>query len=212
MSMSARLIIAEGALAVRQMLTCVLAKEGFAIEADTGDGETALHLCRSHPADILLLDQFLTGLRGIDVLRKMRNVTSGLKVLVFSSVTNISTIREIMHYRPEGFVGKEEPLTTLFEGLRSVQAGHVYLANSTSLQWLSDGHPSKDNLSTRELEVIQLVAQSLTSKEIATRLGIAMKTVENHRANVMEKLRFRNSVALTRYAIEHGLIEGHVSR
>jgi DNA-binding NarL/FixJ family response regulator len=144
--------------------------------------------------------------RGSEVLRRVREDYPAMRVLLYSGTSNQIQIVQALKLRPHGFVGKMESLETLQEALRAVANGSCYFTRFASALFSDVMADESLVLTRREEEVLQFVAQGWSSKEIASRLGIAVKTVENHRAHLRDKLHLHDIAALTRFAIRRGLV------
>ena len=204
--MATRVIIAEAGMAIRQMLARIISAEGYDVVGEAATGEEAIRLCERLTCGILVLEAHIPGVPGCEVLRRLQARRDAVKVLVFSDTGNSVRVRQMLLEHPDAFVGKNDPLSSLLEALRALACGQIYISPAAAPFWKTTNESTEQPLTAREVEVIQLVARSLSSKEIAARLGLALKTVENHRARLMDKLHSRNSAGLTRYAIQHGLV------
>ena len=200
-------MIADAHAVTRQMTAQVLAAEGvYDVVGEAANGHAALQRCALCKPDLLILELLLPELSGKEVLRRIRAEMPRVKVLIFSSTENACLIVETLRCHPHGYVEKRESLSIFLEALRVVASGKSYFSALPSTLLPEARTRMSFKLTAREEEVLQLVAESRTSKEIANRLGVARKTVENHRANVMEKLHLHDVAALTRYAIKSGII------
>lgn len=207
-----RLVIIEDQTAIREMLVEILRMEkGYNLVGEGGDGQTALALCLEVKPDLLVLDAKLPGLNGVDLLRRLVKQLPHVRVLVFSGHENPVLVREMLEVGAHGFVEKTAGLTEFKKGLEIVAAGGTYFGPAVAAL-LRDvvANPgssnSSDFLTDREREILQLVAESHSTKEIAAKLDISPKTVDNHRTNLMRKLNLHDVASLTRYAVEIGLI------
>jgi DNA-binding NarL/FixJ family response regulator len=181
---------------------------GIAIVAETSGGLQAIEVCLRIRPDLLIMDLVLPELGGIEVLRRLRNVWPKLRVLIYSGDALQSTFLAALRSRPQGFVQKSDSLETLQEALRIVMDGGSYLTPFIT-NLLDVSLPDElRGLTAREREVVQMVAEGRSSKEIAGLLGIAPRTVEHHRVHVRHKLGLRDVASLTRFAIRAGLIAG----
>src|SRR5687768_4867033 len=202
--MKTRLVLVDDHVSLRQMMATILAHDGeYEIVGQAGGGLEALRLCRDVAHDVVILDLMLPELCGMEVLRRLRAESPQTRVVVYTGTLNQVQIVQTLQLRPHGFVEKGDSLHTLRECLRAVSAGRLYFSRLASAL-LADVRNAGEGLSltSREQEVLQLVAESCSSKQIATQLGIAVKTVENHRARLMDKLHKHDIAALTRYAIQ----------
>jgi len=208
-----RLVIIEDQTAIREMLAEILRLDNhFQLVGEAGEGQAALQLCLETKPDVLVLDAKLPGLNGVDLLRRLGKRLPDMRVLVFSGYENPVLVREMIEAGAHGFVEKTAGLGEFKKGLELVAAGGTYFGPAVAAL-LRDvvAHPgassSPDFLTDREREVLKLVVESHSSKDVATKLGISMKTVDNHRSNLMRKLNLHDVASLTRYAIGTGLIE-----
>ncbi len=204
-----RVMIADNQLSVRQMLGTMLRRQpGIAIVAETSGGLQAIEVCLRIRPDLLIMDLVLPELGGIEVLRRLRNVWPKLRVLIYSGDALQSTFLAALRSRPQGFVQKSDSLETVEEALRIVMGGGSYLTPFIT-NLLDVSLPDElRGLTAREREVVQMVAEGRSSKEIAGLLGVASRTVEHHRVHVRHKLGLRDVASLTRFAIRAGLIAG----
>jgi DNA-binding NarL/FixJ family response regulator len=210
-----RVLIVEDQTAVREMVAQLVKSEpGFEVVAETGDGQTAYNLCMEHKPDFVILDVMLPGLKGTEVLRRFSKHLPNTRVLVFSGYQSPSLVRELLQAGAHGFVEKSAPLSELKKGIDIVAHGGSYFGPEVA-RLLRDAvanpavarSPTVGVLTAREREILQLIAESYSTKEVAAKLNISVKTAENHRTNLMKKLDLHDVAGLTRYAIEHGLID-----
>lgn len=210
-----RVIIIEDQTAVREMIAHVVASDpSFEVIAETGDGQAALTLCLETRPDFVILDVMLPGLNGAEVLRRFSKQLHNTRVLVFSGYQNPSLVRELLQAGAHGFVEKAAPLSELKKGIEIVANGGSYFGPEVA-QMLREAVLNPQNsakkgmevLTAREREVLQLIAESYSTKEVARKLNISVKTAENHRTNLMKKLDLHDVASLTRYAIQHGIID-----
>lgn len=210
-----RVVIIEDQTAVREMVAQIIRMEpGFEVVAESGDGHGATELCLEENPDFVILDVMLPGLNGTEVLRRFSRQLKKTRVLIFSGYQDPALLRDLLEAGAHGFVSKAAPLSELRKGIHVVANGGSYfgpeiagilreaMANPTA-----GGRSPLDVLTAREREILQLIAESYSTKEIASKLKISVKTAENHRTNLMKKLDLHDVASLTRYAIEHGLIE-----
>lgn len=210
-----RLIIIEDQTAIREMLAEILRSDSnYQLVGECGDGQNACALCLEQKPDLIVLDAKLPGLNGVDVLRRIEKQLPNVRVLIFSGHENPTLVREMLEAGAHGFVEKTAGLMEFKRGLEIVANGGTYFgpAIAAMLRMVVAGASSRapagiDALTDREREILQLVAESYTTKDIATKLDISAKTVDNHRTNLMRKLNLHDVASLTRYAVEIGLIE-----
>ncbi|HUG11465.1 MAG TPA: response regulator transcription factor [Opitutaceae bacterium] len=208
-----RVVIIEDQTAIREMVAEILrADPQFKIVGEWGDGQEAVSKCMETRPDIVILDAKLPGLNGVDLLRRLKKDLRNTRYLVFSGYENPVLVREMLEAGAHGFVEKTAGLAEFRKGIQTVANGGTYFGPGVASLLLNvvtnpGSSSSHDMLTDREREVLQLVAESYSTKEIAARLGISAKTVDNHRTNLMRKLDLHDVASLTRYAIEIGLIE-----
>ena len=210
-----KVVIIEDQTAVREMIAQIVRTEpGFEVLAECGDGHSAFDICIEQRPDFVILDIMLPGLNGAEVLRRLSKQLKKTRVLVFSGYEDPALLRELLEAGAHGFVGKSAPLSELKKGIQIVASGGSYFGPEVA-QILREAmanpgaaiKPSINILTAREREILQLIAESYSTKEIANKLKISVKTAENHRTNLMKKLDLHDVASLTRYAIEYGLIE-----
>lgn len=208
-----RLVIIEDQTAIREMLVEILRLDAnYTLVGEAGDGQSAIQLCLDTGPDVCVLDAKLPGLNGVDILRRISKKLPQMRVLVFSGHENPVLVREMLEAGAHGFVEKTAGLFEFKKGLETVANGGTYFGPAVaSLLRNVVANPTTssapDFLTDREREILQLVAESHSTKEIAAKLGISVKTVDNHRTNLMRKLNLHDVASLTRYALEVGLIE-----
>ncbi len=209
-----RVVIIEDQTAVREMIAEIISSQpDFDVVAESGDGQAAYNLCIELKPDFVILDVMLPGLNGTEVLRRFSKSLKKTRVLVFSGYQNTSLIRELLQAGAHGFVEKSAPLSELKNGIQAVANGGSYFGPDVARHLREAvANPSSQNpvlelLTTREREILQLIAESHSTKEVASKLNISVKTAENHRTNLMKKLDLHDVAGLTRFAIEQGLID-----
>jgi DNA-binding NarL/FixJ family response regulator len=208
-----RLVIIEDQTAIREMLVEILRLDAsYTLVGEAGDGQAAVQLCLETSPDICVLDAKLPGLNGVDILRRISKKLPRMRVLVFSGHENPVLVREMLEAGAHGFVEKTAGLFEFKKGLETVANGGTYFGPAVASLLRNvvanpAGSRAPDFVTDREREILQLVAESHSTKEIAAKLGISVKTVDNHRTNFMRKLNLHDVASLTRYALEVGLIE-----
>jgi len=212
--LKARVLLADDHAIVRRGLRLILDEvPDLDVVAEAGDGQEALALALGQPLDLAILDVSMPRLTGIQVARELAAQRPDLHVLILSMHDNEQFFLEALRAGAVGYVLKSAAHEDLVEAARSALRGETFLyprAVAGVIRDLLNGRPAilaEDPLTPRESEVVKLIAEGLTSKEIGAVLHISEKTVERHRTNVLEKLGLRNRIALTRYAIRRGLVE-----
>ncbi len=179
---------------------------------ESGDGLEGYQLLQKLKPDMVVLDIMLPGLNGIGIMQKLAKEAPHLRVLGFSAFPNRNLIRQMLELGACGLVQKSESLTILETAINTVAQGQTFYSPRVS-DTLRDMmlHPEQvdvaSELSAREREVLQLIAESHSTKEIAERLGISIKTAETHRNRIIAKLDIHDTAGLTRFAIANGLVD-----
>jgi DNA-binding NarL/FixJ family response regulator len=214
------IVLLEDETIVRHMLKLAIeqAASGMRIAAEFGDGKEGLEHCLQKPPTLLICDLSLPSMHGFDVIKTLREKQPGIRILVLTSRADATLPAQIAALGVQGYVDKTKPLPTLLEAIREVASGGIYFAAKGAgpepLHQPEHGPtpnlpvvPGADPLSPREVEVAKMVAEGNASKEIADKLGLSVRTVEKHRANIMDKTGVRDVASLTRYCIHYGLVK-----
>jgi DNA-binding NarL/FixJ family response regulator len=183
----------------------------YKIVGECGDGQKALAVFAEAKPDVLVLDARLPGLSGVDILRRLSKQLKNTRVLVFSGYESPALVREMLEAGAHGFIEKTAGLVEFKKGLETVANGGTYFGPGVAAllrNVVANNTPegSPDVLTDREREILKLVAESHSTREIAQKLEISVKTVDNHRTNLMRKLNLHDVASLTRYALETGLV------
>lgn len=178
----------------------------------SGDGLEGLNACKELAPDLVIVDIMVPSLNGLEIIRQLKKAIPSVKVLVFSAYSNRERVQAAMKSGVNGIVHKNASIDELEKGIQRVISGESFMS-SQILEILRDlmlnpqGTDTLDKLTTRERELLQLVAEGNTTKAIASRLKISVKTADTHRTNVMNKLNIHDIAGLTRFAIQNGLVE-----
>jgi len=208
--MKTRIVIVDDHVSIRDMLVWILRGDSdYEVIGEAGSGIEAIKVCAACQPDLLILDLVLPCISGTEVLRRVRKELPATRILIFSGACNTALMREALWERPHGYVGKLEGLHVLKNAIATVAHGGNYFSAETrrSLREYSRETRPSGELSRREREVLQMVAEGRSSKQISDLLNVAVKTVENHRANLMAKLNIHDIASLTRYAAGRGMVE-----
>jgi len=214
-----RVVLIEDQVAIRELLAAVLRKSGdFDVVAECGDGHSATATCLEMKPDLVILDVMLPGLNGVQVLKSISKHLPNTRVLVFSGFPNPSIVQELLRAGAHGFVEKMASLAELRKGIQAVADGGIYFGPAvTALLREAVVGPHRtigrnyESLTAREREILTLIAEGFSNKEIAAKLGVSVKTAENHRTNLMKKLNLHDIASLTRFAIQHGMTPSNPS-
>jgi DNA-binding NarL/FixJ family response regulator len=211
-----RILLADDHAVVRHGLRMVLeAEPDLVVIAETGDGAEAAKRGRHDDVDLAILDITMPRMTGLQAARALKTARPDVRILMLSMHENERYLYEALKAGASGYVLKTVADRDLVEACRAAMRGERFLYPGAMTPLIADflhrarnDLPVRDDpLSPREQEVLKLVAEGYTNKQIAETLVISEKTVERHRANIMEKLGMRDRVELTRYAIRQGLIE-----
>ena len=190
----------------------------YEIVDEAGSGQQALDKAAKFKPDLMMVDLSLPDMSGIQLTRKILEKLPQLKIIIVTMHSKVDYMAEAFQAGATGFVVKESAAEGLLKGIETVLKGDYFLDSAVSTQVVETlkklpGKETKINdavygtLTAREQEILRLLAEGLSSKEIARKLFISPKTVENHRANIMNKLNLHSSIELVRYAAKLGLID-----
>jgi DNA-binding NarL/FixJ family response regulator len=211
-----RILLADDHELVRSGLKMVLdSQPDLEVVAEASDGDEALKIGTSAELDLAVLDVSMPGLTGLQVAAELHHSRPELHTLMLSVHDNEQYFFEALKAGASGYVLKSEANRDLIEACRGAMRGESFIYPAAASALVKDylervqrgGEAPSDPLTPRELEVIKLIAEGLTSEEVGESLAIAKNTVDRHRDNILEKLGLRNRVDLTRYAIKRGLVE-----
>jgi two-component system, NarL family, response regulator NreC len=213
--MTVKVLLADDHPIVLQGLRRLLeSKPDFLVVAETGDGHEVLALAERFKPDVLIVDLMMPGMNGLEVTRQVCQQMKGIRVIILSMHNDDGFVIEALRHGAIGYVIKDSGPAELVEAIYQVMQGRRYLSRTIADRF-SDQlliHPDApledpyNRLTKREREVLQLVAEGFTGQEIAKRLSISPRTVEQHRANVMQKLGLQNQREILRYAIKKGIL------
>jgi DNA-binding NarL/FixJ family response regulator len=209
--MAARILLADDHVILRQGVKAVLEREGFEIAGQVTDGREAVRCAREIRPDVVVLDFSMPELNGLDAAREILREDRRARIIMLTRHTDDQYVLEALRTGIRGYVVKTQAAADLVQALHDVLRGLVYLSPLVSQAvvqaYLTRSDMPASPLSARERQVLQLVAEGCTNKEIAQRLGVSVKTAEAHRGHIMEKLDIHDTAGLVRYAIRQGLIQ-----
>jgi len=210
-------LIAEDHLMVRAGIRALLEKAGdIHVVGEASNGQEALELVEKHVPDVLVMDIMMPRLNGIQAAENIRKLKLPTRILLLSMYSDEGLIYQALQSGVKGYVLKTSVSDELLWAVRAVATGKTYLSsqvseimveNAVNPRALGQDHDPLSNISPREKEILQLIAEEHTSSEIAKILFISEKTVEKHRASLMEKLNVRNLAGLVRIAVKHRLVD-----
>jgi DNA-binding NarL/FixJ family response regulator len=214
--LKARILLADDHTVVRRGLRMVLdAESDLEVVAEAGDGAEAVRQALEAEVDLVVIDIAMPRMTGLQAVRELHRREPGLRILILSMHQNEQYLYEALKAGASGYVLKTVADRDLVGACRAALRGERFLYPGAMtplirdyLQRARNDEPlAEEPLSAREQEVVKLIAEGYSSKQIASELVISEKTVERHRANILEKLGMHDRVELTRYAIRRGLIE-----
>jgi DNA-binding NarL/FixJ family response regulator len=206
--MTVRVLVADDHSVVLAGVRQILIESGHEIVGTVADGRALLNSALTSHPDVIVLDISMPVLNGIEAAREIRAADPLVKILFLSMHTDPAYLREAFRAGANGYLIKSAALAELGEAVTEVMAGRTYVSAALARPAAATGtEPSTfgSELSTRQREVLQLVAEGKTAKDIAATLGISVKTVEYHKANIMNVLGIRTIAELTRYAVRQGI-------
>lgn len=212
-----RILIAEDHAIVREGIRMILeAEPDFDVVGEAKDGRAAVELAQKLAPNVVVMDISMPQLTGIDATAQIRRLCPNTRVLILTMHEEESYVFQLLRAGASGYVLKRAAAQDLVEAVRSASRGEAVLYPSVARNVVKDylnrlqsgeGRNRYDGLTDREREILVLVADGLTNEQIAERLRISVKTVQTHRAHIMEKLDLHDRSLLVRYAVRKGLIE-----
>lgn len=211
------LILADDHRILRDGLRAIFEQQNrYRIVGEAGDGMEAIRLCRTLQPDLAIIDSHMPILSGLDVAAEIQHSSSGTRVLVLSSDSAESNVLQAVRFGVKGFVLKTAPVSELLQALETVSSGGTFVSPEVSSILLNcirrgeapqTGH-SLHGLSPRELQVLRLIAEGRTSRDIAAILDLGLETVRSYRKTLMRKTRVNNIAGLTQLALSAGIRPG----
>jgi DNA-binding NarL/FixJ family response regulator len=206
-----RVIVADDHIIFRQGLLKLLQfAEGISVAGEAGDGKEALNMILKESPDIAVLDISMPGISGIEIAQELQVIGSGTKVIYLTMHNDVLTAKKALTSGVSGFILKDDAFEDLLYAIKAVASGGKFISPSISDKILQPSPPrvvEKNILTAREREILKLIASGLTNKKIADKLSISIKTVETHRARILQKLDFHTTAELVKYAIKTELLE-----
>jgi two-component system, NarL family, response regulator NreC len=203
-----RLILADDHILVRQGLRSLLEREGFVVAGEAADGLEVTRLVRSESPDAVVLDIGMPHVNGLNAALELARTYPRVRVIVLTQHDEQQYVAEALRCGVRGYVLKNQAARELVQAIQRVCRGEVYLSPGVSgaiAEAYTVATTVNDALTVRERQVLQLIAEGDSTREIARRLGISPKTVETHRSKLMQKLDIHDTAGLVRYAIRTGV-------
>jgi DNA-binding NarL/FixJ family response regulator len=211
------ILLVDDHTVVRQGLRALLSsEEDLEVVGEAENGRQAVALAKQHLPDVVVMDIAMPLLNGLEATKQILKLVPSAKVLVLTSYGDDDCVQQLMEAGAAGYLVKQTAANDLLKAIREVQRGNAFFSPSIAKRLrdqcreaFTTGQPPRKaaDLTSREAEVLQLVAEGFSNKQIAAELCISIKTVEKHRQQVMNKLKIHDVAGLTRYAISRGLVE-----
>src|ERR1051325_5726201 len=217
-----RLLLVDDHLVVRQGLRALLEAEAdLTIVGEAETGRQAVQLAKKYLPDVVIMDIAMPMLNGLEATRIILKEVPNVKVLVLSSYSDDEYVQQLTEVGVAGYLLKQTAASDLIKAVREARKGNAFFSPAISKRLLEHyrqafrkGRPLRhaaNRLTSRESEVLQLIAEGKANKQIASELGLSIKTVEKHRQQLMNKLGIHDIAGLTRYAIAKGIVEANVT-
>lgn len=201
-------VLADDHELVRAGIRSLLSSKGIRVIAEARDGEDLLQLLESVQPDVVISDITMPGMDGITAVRRIRQQYPELRVIMLTMNDSAESIRAAMAAGANGYVRKDAPDFELEMAVRSVMTVGRYFGTGVAQRLLEPVEPGAEEVLTeRQLEILTMLARGRSSKEIAFELGLSSKTVDVHRARIMERLQLNDLASLTLYAVRKGLVK-----
>lgn len=209
--MPIQVLLADDHQIVRQSLRLLLEREGLKVVGEAADGQDAVSIAEATHPDVAVLDVTMPVLNGLDAAREIQKVSPRTKTVFLTVHDEDPYLLDALRAGAKGYVVKTHAAENLIQAIREAARGGVYLSPEVSRAvvqaYQNKTELSPDPLSPRERQVLQLIAEGKTTKEVASVLNISVKTAETHRTHIMEKLDIHETASLVRYAIRNGMIQ-----
>jgi len=208
-----RVVLADDHALVRAGIRALLnAMPGVEVVGEAGSGEEALALAARLQPQVVVMDIAMKGMNGLEATARLRELLPSARVIVLSMYSSEEYVLQALRSGAAGYLVKDAATAELEHALRRVVAGETWLSPAVSMQMV-DGYvqrmgagEAREALTPRQREVLKMIAEGRATKEIAFALNLSVKTVETHRAQIMDRLGIRDVAGLVRYAIRNGLV------
>jgi len=210
-----RIVIADDHAILRDGVRALLQQsDDFDIVAEAGDGNAAIEACRREKPEVVIMDINMPGLGGIEATLALRKEMPALRILILTQYDDREYIRRLLKAGVAGYILKKSAGSALSDAVRAVSRGGLVLDPEVAREAMTDyagsgsqkGAGPYDALTDREKQVLKLLAEGKSNKEVATELGISVKTAMSHREHIMEKLDLHNRTDLVKFALRQGVI------
>lgn len=209
--MPIRILLVDDHALVRQGLRSLLERDGFSVVGEASDGMEAFEFCQSLGPDIVVMDISMPSQNGLNAAREIRKYCDSSKIILLTQHSEDMYIADALEAGVAGYVLKSQASSDLVHAIRQVAGGQVYISPGISGAVLSAYRAridkKNDVLTLRERQVLQLIAEGKSTRDVASLLFISVKTAETHRTRLMQKLDIHETAGLVRYAIRRGLVQ-----
>ena len=209
--MPIRVVLADDHVLVRQGIKSLLEREGMQVLAEASDGQEAVRQVEKLNPDVAIMDIGMPLLNGMDAVRVLGRSSPKTKPVLLTQHDEDQYVSEALEAGVKGYVLKSQVANDLVMAIRQVLRGDVYLspgiASAVMAAYRTKSDRPTNPLTARERQVLQLIAEGKSTKEIASLLGVSVKTAESHRSRLMQKLDIHETASLVRYAVKRGLVQ-----
>ena len=209
--MGIRVVLAEDHVLVRQALKSLIERDGFQVAAEASDGQEALRHVQALEPDMAILDIAMPLLNGVETARGIARCSPKTKTILLTQHDEEQYLSDALEAGVKGYVLKTQAASDLIHAMRQVSQGRVYLSPGVS-DAIAEAYRSRPGklgnpLTSRETQVLQLIAEGKSTKDIASLLGISVKTADSHRTRLMQKLDIHETATLVLYAVRRGIVQ-----
>jgi two-component system, NarL family, response regulator NreC len=209
--MPIRIVLADDHALVRQGIKSLLENQGMQIVAEASDGQEAVRQAQAQNPDVVVMDIGMPTLNGMDAARELGKCCPKIKPILLTQHDEDQYVSEALDAGVKGYVLKSQVASDLLLAIQQVLKGQVYLSPGISgavmMAYRTKAERPSDPLTARERQVLQLIAEGKSTKDVASLLGVSVKTAESHRSRLMQKLDIHETASLVRYAVKRGLIQ-----
>lgn len=209
--MPIRVLLADDHVLVRQGLRSLLEREGLQVVGEASDGQEVLRHLEALQPDIAVMDITMPILNGLNTAREVAQSFPKVKTILLTQHDEDQYVAEALQAGVKGYVLKSQIASDLLQAIQQVTRGQVYLSPGVSRAvmqaYRSKSEKPRDHLTLRESQVLQLIAEGKSTKDVASLLGISVKTAESHRTRLMQKLDIHETASLVLYAVRHGIVQ-----
>lgn len=209
--MPVRVVLADDHVLVRQGLKSLLEREGIQVVAEASDGHETVRQAQAHNPDVAVVDIGMPMLNGLEAARELVRSCPKTKPILLTQHDEDQYVSEALQAGVKGYILKSQVANDLLLAIQQVLRGQVYLSPGISRAVMAAYHSKSDRpedpLTGRERQVLQLIAEGKSTKDVASLLGVSVKTAESHRSRLMQKLDIHETASLVRYAVKRGLVQ-----